>query len=104
MSEQKTKVRYDYGVLKKYCEENNVDLKKDYSDESITRNSIIEAKCLKCDDSCSKVFRQFIKTGCFCKIHTKENKYEKWKATNLEKYGCENPFQSEEIKDKQKAT
>jgi hypothetical protein len=104
MSEQKTKVRYDYGLLKKYCEENNVDLKKDYSDESITRNSIIEAKCLKCDDSCSKAFRQFIQTGCFCKVHTKENWIGKRKATNLEKYGVEYGFQSQEIKDKIKAT
>lgn len=104
MSEQKTKVRYDYGLLKKYCEENNVDLKKDYSDESITRDSIIEAKCLKCDDSCSKAFRQFIQTGCFCKVHTKENRNGKRKATCLERYGCENPSQNKEVKDKLKAT
>ena len=103
MSEQKTKVRYDYGLLKKYCEENNVDLKKDYSDESITRDSIIEAKCLKCDDSCSKAFRQFIQTGCFCKVHTKENRNGKRKATCLERYGCENPSQNKEVKDKLKA-
>lgn len=104
MSEQKTKVRYDYGLLKKYCEENNVDLKKDYSDEKINSCIIIEAKCLKCDSTCSKVFRQFIQSGCFCKVHTKENWIGKVKAACLERYGCENPLQNKEIRGKMKAT
>jgi hypothetical protein len=42
--------------------------------------------------------------GCFCKIHTVENKNEKSNATNLEKYGCENPFQNKEVKQKSKVT
>ena len=104
MSERKTKVRYNYGLLKKYCEENGIDLKKDYSNETITRDAIIEATCLNCDSVCSKVFRQFIKVGCYCEIHTKENKQQKAKATNLEKYGCEHPLQNEEVRDKVTAT
>ena len=127
MNERKTKTRYDYGLLKKYCEENGVTLKKDYSKEKVLRDTIIEAKCLKCDDVCSKGFRQFMNTGCFCKIHINKNRNEKVKATNmenfgveyasqnkevkdkikatnLERYGCENPFQNKEVKDKIKAT
>ena len=104
MSERKTKVRYNYGLLKKYCEENGIDLKKDYSNERMTRDTIIEATCLNCDDTCSKGFRLFIKVGCYCEIHTKENKQQKAKATNLEKYGCENPLQNGEVRDKVTAT
>ena len=90
--------------VKQYCEENGIDLKKDYSNERMTRDTIIEATCLNCDSVCSKVFRQFIKVGCYCEIHTKENKQQKAKATNLEKYGCENPLQNEEVRDKVTAT
>ena len=77
MSERKTKVRYNYDLLKKYCDENGIDLKKDYSNESINRDTTIEAKCLNCDDTCSKGFRLFIKVGCYCEKHTKENKQQK---------------------------
>lgn len=73
MNERKTKMRYDYGLLKKYCEENGVTLKKDYSKEKVIRDTIIESKCLNCDDVCSKGFRLFMNTGCFCKIHTNKN-------------------------------
>ena len=104
MSERKTKMRYDYDLLKKYCEENCVILTKDYSEENINRETIIEAKCLNCDDICSKNFRLIISVGCFCKKHTAEHRVEKVKATSLEKYGCENPLQNKEIKDKIKAT
>jgi hypothetical protein len=98
------KMRYDFELLNNYCDKNNIILKKNYSKEKINRDTIIEAKCLKCDDICSKEFRQFIKIGCFCKKHTKENTKEKFKATNIEKYGCEYPFQNEEVREKIKET
>ena len=104
MSEQKTKVRYNYDLLKKYCDENGIDLKKDYSNETITRDTIIEAKCLNCDDNCSKVFRHFINVGCYCRKHTKENRNEKVKSTCMKKFGVEYPSQNKEVRDKQKAT
>ena len=104
MNERKTKTRYDYGLLKKYCEEIGVTLKKDYSKEKVLRDTIIEAKCLKCDDVCSKGFRLFMNTGCFCKIHINKNRNEKVKATNMEKFGVECALQNKEVKDKIKAT
>ena len=104
MSERKTKMRYDYDFLQGFCKENCVILTKDYNEEKVLRDTIIEAKCLKCDDICSKNFRLFIKVGCFCKIHTAENTNEKIKQNSLEKYGCEYPAQNKEVKDKIKAT
>ena len=63
----------------------------------------ILAKCLNCDEVCIRNFRQFITgAGCFCKIHTNENKREKTIATCLKNHGVEHPSQSEEIKYKKK--
>jgi hypothetical protein len=98
------KMRYNFELLNNYCDENNIILKKDYSKEKINRDTIIEAKCLKCDDICSKGFRQFMKIGCFCKKHTEENRQEKTKATNLERRGCEYSLQNKEVRDKIKET
>lgn len=100
MTERKPKMRYDYDLLKKYCEENYVILKKDYSKEKVNRETIIEAKCLNCDDTCSNNFRQFISTGSFCKIHKAENRIEKIKQNSLENFGVEHNSQSNEIKNK----
>jgi hypothetical protein len=97
-------MRYNFELLNNYCNENNIILKKDYSKEKINRDTIIEAKCLKCDDICSKGFREFMKIGCFCKKHTEENRKEKIKATNLERRECEYPTQNKEVREKCKET
>ena len=104
MNKRNTPIRYDNKLLEKYCNKNNITLLQDYNNENIKKETIINTKCLNCDESCSKNFRQFINSGCFCKIHTEKNKQEKRKTTNLEKYGCEYPQQNKEIKDKIKAT
>jgi len=104
MSELKTKISYDFNLLTQYCEKNGIKLTNDYSKKKLVREIIIVGKCLKCHETCSKTFRLFILTGCFCKIHTFQNGREKSKATNLEKYGCEHPSQNKEIKAKSKAT
>ena len=129
MSETKSVVRYDNNYLQKYCKENCIELLKDYSKEKVNRDSIINAKCLmeNCNDFCIKNYRQFIKTGSYCKLcavykkkermkNTFQNNYsaenpnqnteirQKVKNTCLEKYGVENPFQNEVIKEKIKET
>ena len=74
---------------------------KDYTDIQVNRETIIEAKCLKCDDICSKTFRMLLEnSGCFCKIHAVENRNKKVKATCMEKYGCEYPSQNAEVSEK----
>jgi hypothetical protein len=101
-----TKIRFNHEFLQQFCKENGIELTKDYSLEKVNRDTIIEAKCLTegCQDICSKKYIQFIKTGSYCKMHTKENRKEKVKQTCIEKYGTENPFQSKELKEKIKLT
>lgn len=48
----------------------------------------------------SKVMQNFVITGGYCKKCTNKRKVEKTKATNIQRYGCENVFQNEQIKDK----
>jgi len=100
MNERNPKLRYDYEFLQDFCKENGVILKKDYSNKKINRETVIEAKCLKCDDICSKTFRLFISIGCLCKIHTAENRIEKFKESCITKYGCEYPTQNKEVREK----
>ena len=104
MSKQKSKIRYDNNFLENYCQENNIELLKDYSNEKVNINIIIIAKCLFCHEKCSKKFSQFKISGCFCKFNKEKNKQEKIKATNLEKYGCECSLQNKEVKEKIKAS
>ena len=96
-------MRYDYNLLTQYCEKNGIKLTNDYSKEKVVNYTVIVEKCLKCDEICSKTFRLFISTGCFCKIHTSQNGKEKSKATNLTKYGS-HPLQNKEVQEKRKAT
>ena len=104
MNEQKPKLRYNYDLLKKYGDENDIKLLGDYSDCKVVRDTIINEKCLECDEIFSKSFRGFIKSGCFCKIHTLKNAQAKKKETCLKRYGCEYPSQSEEVRERIKAT
>jgi hypothetical protein len=100
----KPKIRYNNELLQKYFLENNINSTTDYSDVNLTREYRIKEKCVECDDLCDKTFRNFIDTGCYCKKHMTQIRITKAKATNIIKYGAENPFQSEEIKTKMKAT
>ena len=79
--EPKQKVRYNYEFLKKYCEENNIVLLKDYCNIKIKRDTLIHAKCLfnKCDNEVNKKILNLLKTGCYCEKHTIENKQIKTK-------------------------
>jgi hypothetical protein len=103
MSERKTKIRYDFNLLTQYCEKNGIKLTNDYSKEKVVNYTVIVGKCLKCEEICSKTFRLFMSTGCFCKIHTFQNGKEKSKATNLTKYGS-HPLQNKEVQKKMKET
>jgi len=100
-------INYDYDYLKEYCKQNNITLNKDYSQDKITRETIIYAKCVY--ENCLEVakernFRQLCKTGCYCKSHTELFRREKTKKTSFEKFGVESALQSKEIRDKGKKT
>ncbi len=83
MSKRQSVIRYDYNLLHKYCEENCIVLTNDYSKENVVRDTVINAKCLKCENICSKGFRLLMTSGCFCKMHTTENTVNKRKSSNL---------------------
>ena len=99
-------IRYDYNYLQQYCNENKIILIKDYSTTKVCRDTIIETKCIidSCNESSNRNFRNMVKIGCYCIKHTEENRRNKFKQTNLIKFGTENPSQSEEIKSKKKQT
>ena len=50
-------MRFDYKLLKSYTEEHNITLLKDYSEQELTRETIIEGKCINCGENTSKKFR-----------------------------------------------
>jgi hypothetical protein len=97
---------YDFNNLVKYCSEFNIELIKNYENIKVTRDTIIEGKCInhECNKIFNKKFRNLKKSKAYCDVCTSTNR--KIKATNffLNKYGVENPFQSEYIKEKIKQT
>jgi len=94
------KIIYNKEYLQNYCNENNIILNKIY--EKTNRDTRIEGKCLflNCINNFNKVFRQLINTGGYCnncsKIKHQNNIIESVKI----KYGVENVFQLNNIKDK----
>ena len=100
------KTRYDYNFLINYCNENNIELLKDYKNIKLNREIIIKAKCIynNCNNIVNKNFRCLIDYGCYCGSCQKIISQEKRKQTNLEKFGVEYPLQNEEIKEKIKKT
>ena len=101
----KPRMRFDYKLLKSYIEQYNITLLKDYSEQKLSRETIIEGKCIDCDENTSKNFRLIIEnSGFYCTKCTKLNTKIKIKDTCLERYGFNCPSQSEEIKQKMKDT
>ena len=83
MNSRKSRTKYDKNRLKQYCDENNIVLKKDYSEDKINRDTIIEANCLNCSSKTNKRFRLLISTGCFCKMCMVEKQRLKVRETQL---------------------
>ena len=97
-----TKIYYNLLMLKDYCMNNSVLLNKNYENINVTRDTKIYGVCnnYNCSEQFIKNFLYMIKYGAFCKKCTKNNQQMNMKNTNLKKYGVENPFQSQEIKEK----
>jgi hypothetical protein len=100
------KIYYNLDFLNEYCLKNNVTLKNNYDNIKLTRETIIEGYCIF--DNCKDIFQKKIlymkKYGAYCEKCTKINRKLNYKKTCLEKYGVENLFQSEKIKQKLKET
>jgi hypothetical protein len=71
--------------------------------EKCNRDTKIKFIC-NCGIEYSKSFRLLYDIGAFCKICTKNKKYEKVKQNSIERYGVEYPQQYQEAKYKSKQT
>jgi hypothetical protein len=95
-----TELKYSYIILQKICDENSIELCKDYSTEVVRQKTVIEAVCSK--DDClglvKKSFYAFLINN-LCVKCVKIEKYKKVKETNLNKYGVTNPKQIQSVKD-----
>ena len=101
-----TKQQYNYEYLQQFCDENNITLSKDYSQEKINRDTKIEGTCKTnlCNELFCKTFRQLDKIGGFCKDCTLQNGKNKSIETCLQKYGSTHTLQVKSIRDKGKET
>ena len=102
-----TNIIYNNIFLQDFCKEHNIILLKDYSNENINRDSIIEGKCKSenCFNSFTKTFRSMYSYSSFyCLIHKKENTLNKIKKTCLEKYGVEYYLKTDDKQIKSKKT
>ncbi len=99
------KLKYNFDYIKKYCEENNIVLLEDYSDQHLNSLFVIKTKCsnIECDKKCEKEIRQFF-INSLCKDCSAIKRLKTLEQNNLAKYGYKNVFQIPEIKDKLKET
>jgi len=97
-------IKFTIDTLKLYCLEQKITLTENYV--KINEKTIIKGVCLNnCGEFFEKSFRCLIVySGGYCKSCTKINTQEKTKKTNLEKYGCENVFSNNDIKNKIRQT
>ena len=102
---RKQKIRYNLEYLLSYVEDNNILLLQKYSG-NINRKTTIISECLndECENSSLKNFRQLLKSGSYCKICSEKNRYNKIKATNMERRGVEYASQDQDVREKMKAT
>jgi len=62
-------IKYTKTLLDSYCKENNIELKKDYSNENISCSLSLIGKCTNCDcvNNFQKSFKNLLKNGSLCR-------------------------------------
>jgi hypothetical protein len=97
---------YSFEHLQNFCNENKIILIKSYDDCKVTRDTIIEGKCINndCDSDFNKVFRQLKKSGGYCKKCTNNITKINIQNTCFKKYGVQHTFQVKDIREKGKNT
>ena len=104
-TERQNRIKFDKDYLYKFCDKYHIQLKYDYLNEKVTRETQIYAKCTRCDKIMIKKFRELTKNKNFgCVECSKIIRLEKVKNTNIEKYGAEHHMQTDEFKQKFKET
>ena len=100
---KKEQSKYNIEYLQQFCKENNIILCKDYSKENITRNTIINGKCIynNCKDDFAKKITSLEQDKNFgCKSCSVQIKIERSENTCIKKFGETNAMYSHNIKDK----
>jgi len=92
---------YSPEELKKYCEENKIELLGNY-DIKATSKTFIEGKCLteNCNENFRKLYSVLLTAGGYCRNCALNNGKIRRKETSLQRYGVEFPTQTKEIKEK----
>ena len=100
------KTKYNFELLQKYCNENNIILCNNYENEKIQSNYCISGICSNkdCLNIFNKKFYKLIHTNALCSFCILNRAKEIRKNTNLKNIGKENYFECEYIKNKIKET
>jgi hypothetical protein len=83
-------LKYCYDSLQKFCNENRIELCRDYSGELVRKITKIEGKCRNeyCNGFFNKSFRELLENNSYyCKICLNKISVKKRKKTCLDKYG-----------------
>jgi hypothetical protein len=93
---------YNKDLLQEVCDRDRCIIDFDKI-EKYNREIKVSFIC-NCGCEYSKTFIMLYKIGAFCEKCTKNKRYEKVKKTCIERYGVDNPQQSQKVKDKSKQT
>ena len=96
-------IKYNNELLNNFCKENNLNILENFENTKVNCNVKLTSKCINkdCNDFFNKKFHILYKTKVFtCKKCTWIDGDKKHKQTLLNKYGTENIWDVEEIKEK----
>lgn len=96
--------RFTKEFLYKLCNEQSITLLREYDENELNAQKIIEFKCVKCNEATLKRFEFIIKYNPTCHKCSCLDKGNKARKTTLARYGVLNISQLEEIKNKKKET
>ena len=104
---KKIKIKYNINTLNDICEENNIKLLKEYTNDTLSCDVIIIGECINYT-LCNNIFeKSFINlynyknvTNGYCEDCTEINRQNRRVNTCLEKYGVEYSSQSNEVREK----
>jgi DNA-directed RNA polymerase subunit L len=96
--------RFTKDFLNNICDEYNITLLREYSNNELGAQKFIEFICTKCNKNTSKRFEFIVKYKPVCHNCSYSEKGNKTRNTMLLKYGVKNISQLEEIKNKKKET
>lgn len=101
------KMKYNFNLLKDIINIHNVELTEDYTDQKLSRDTIIKGKCIS--EDCNNLFSKTLRllndnAGPYCVSCSRKIGHEKLKIKCLENYGVDHPSKSKEIIKKREKT